>query len=351
MFEIIPKITFGMIVLNAEPFILYNLRALYPFAHQIIVVEGAAYAATQIATEDGHSSDSTLETIHHFQKQEDRENKILLVTAEDEGHPNGFWPGEKDEQSRAYAKRATGDYLWQVDSDEFYSAESMEKIIALLQSDPDISTVSFKMITFWGGLDYFTDGWYLRRGAQYYHRLFKWGKGYSYITHRPPTVTDSEGRDSRTKKWISGQELEKEGIFLHHYSLLLPQQVKDKCSYYNEAPWANRNQALEWYENNYLLLKNPFRVHNVYEYPSWLERFKGEHPQQVQNMINDIKNGNLLFQMRQTEDIEKLLNSFSHRMQVYLIKNIEPWDKLFRRIYWKFKSIIKKILFSFYVCK
>ena len=55
-----PRITFGMIVLNGEPFIRYNLRALYPFAHQIIVVEGAAPAAANIATGDGHSSDGTL---------------------------------------------------------------------------------------------------------------------------------------------------------------------------------------------------------------------------------------------------------------------------------------------------
>ena len=46
-----------------------------------------------------------------------------MVTAEECGHENGFWPGEKDEQSRAYAARATGDYLWQVDVDEFYLAD------------------------------------------------------------------------------------------------------------------------------------------------------------------------------------------------------------------------------------
>jgi hypothetical protein len=37
-----PLISFGMIVLNGEPFLRYNLRVLYPFAHQIIVVEGPA---------------------------------------------------------------------------------------------------------------------------------------------------------------------------------------------------------------------------------------------------------------------------------------------------------------------
>ena len=51
----IPKITFGIIVLNGEPFTRYNLRALYPFAHEIIVAEGASPKAAHAATPDGHS--------------------------------------------------------------------------------------------------------------------------------------------------------------------------------------------------------------------------------------------------------------------------------------------------------
>src|SRR4051812_229996 len=57
------RITFGMIVLNGEPFIKHNLRALYPFAHQIIVAEGACPGAASAATADGHSLDTTLTTV------------------------------------------------------------------------------------------------------------------------------------------------------------------------------------------------------------------------------------------------------------------------------------------------
>ena len=35
----IPRVTFGIIVLNGEPFTRYCLRALYPFAYEIIVVD------------------------------------------------------------------------------------------------------------------------------------------------------------------------------------------------------------------------------------------------------------------------------------------------------------------------
>src|SRR5690606_14789777 len=114
------------------------LRALYPFAHEIIVAEGAAPGARNIATGDGHSRDGTLDILRRFKAEEDPEDKLTIVTAEDEGHPNGFWPGEKDEQSQAYAKRATGDYLWQVDMDEFYRAEEMARVLAMLGDDPTI---------------------------------------------------------------------------------------------------------------------------------------------------------------------------------------------------------------------
>ena len=69
------RITFGIIVLNGEPFIRYNLRSLYPWAHQIVVVEGACRTAKAVATPDGHSIDGTLETIRRFQAEEDPERQ------------------------------------------------------------------------------------------------------------------------------------------------------------------------------------------------------------------------------------------------------------------------------------
>jgi hypothetical protein len=80
----IPKITLGIIVLNGEPFTRHNLRALYPFADEIIVVEGASAKFTHTATPDGHSVDGTLEILHRYKHEEDPDNKISILTAEDE---------------------------------------------------------------------------------------------------------------------------------------------------------------------------------------------------------------------------------------------------------------------------
>lgn len=304
-----PRVSFGIIVLNGEPFTRYVLRSLYPFAHEIIVVEGASPAAVNIATPDGHSRDDTLAELRRFKAEEDPAGKVTIVTAEDEGHPDGWWPGEKDEQSRAYAKRATGDYLWQVDIDELYRAEEMARVMQMLRDDPTITAVTFKQTTFWGGLGYTVDGWYLRRGATYYHRLFKWGPGYTYAAHRPPTVLDPDGRDLRQGNWLQGEALAGLGIRLYHYSLLLPKQVIEKCDYYGRVTFTKRPAAVAWAHDAFLRLGRPYRVHNVYDYPSWLERYSGPHPEQVTLMMADLARDQPR-ELRQTDDIERLLGSW-----------------------------------------
>lgn len=333
-----PRITFGIIVLNGEPFIRYTLRALYPFAYEIIVVEGAVTAAWPIATEDGHSRDSTLATVQDFQLREDPEHKVILITAETEGHPNGFWVGEKDEQSRAYAKRANGEYLWQVDADEFYRPEDMAYLLQMLGDDSSITAVSFQMITFWGGFDYLVDGWYLRRGANTYHRLFKWGPGYQYVTHRPPTVCNELGIDVRSLHWVNGNSLLQLGIVLFHYSLLFPKQVVDKCEYYSSAPWAQRSAANIWAREAFLDLRRPFRVHNVYDYPSWLIRFDGHHPPEIEAMRRDIASGRLVVELRRTDDIERLLTSNRY---AFARRGLQLWDCIDLRLD-KTKSLMQQ---------
>ena len=297
-----PRISFGMIVLNGEPFLRYNLRALYPYAHEIIVVEGAAPAAANIATPDGHSRDRTLETLADFKAHEDPHDKLQIVTRD------GFW-SEKDEMSKAYAERASGDYLWQVDVDEFYPPAAIEAVIDLLRMDAPISAVSFNTVTFWGAPDVRVDSWYLRRGAAEYHRLFKWGGEYRYATHRPPTVIDAEGRDLRTKKWLRGDFMAAHGIEMLHYSLLLPKQVLEKCDYYSRADWAQRRDALDWARHNWLALKRPFRCHNVAEYPGCLYRYAGAHPPEIKRMWRDINQPDSGIEVRQRDDIDRLLGS------------------------------------------
>ena len=338
------KITFGIIVLNGEPFTRYCIRALYPHAHQIIVAEGACAGAKGIATPDGHSRDGTLEILRQIKQTEDPENKITIVTAEDEGRPDGFWPGEKHEQSRAYARRATGNYLWQVDIDEFYKDEDIISIKEMLAADPAITAMSFKQLQFWGGFEYLVDGWYLRRGAEEFHRLFKWGKGYRYSTHRPPTVLTDKGLDTRAIKWVRATFLGRKNIYLFHYSYVFYKQVSEKADYYKNAEWAQLKAASYWANDIFLKLADPLRVFINQRHPSWLKRFKGEHPIMIQNMINDIKNHKIKIVIRDTADIEKLLACRWYGIKKRYYKMVDPVE-MHALIYWKsLKRKVKKLL-------
>ena len=88
-----------------------------------------------------------------------------------------------------------------------------------------------------------------------------------------------------------------------------------KCQYYDRASWVNRNEYSNWARDNFLALKDPFRVHNVYDYPSWLDRFCGQHPPQIEALHRDIKEGRLLVEMRRSDDIERLLTSPTYRLR------------------------------------
>jgi glycosyltransferase involved in cell wall biosynthesis len=326
-----PKVTFGIIVLNGEPFTRYCLRALYPYAHEIIVVEGGHEDAGAAMTPDGHSVDGTLETLRAFKRTEDPEGKLTIVTRD------GPWP-KLDEmgrcrtpQSREYAERATGDYLWQVDIDEFYTPDAIERVLELLRERPEVTAISFLQRTFWGSLNCWADSWALRQGASEYHRLFKWGPGYRYLTHEPPTVLDESGKDLRARVWLRGRQLQRMGIELYHYSLLFPSQVRQKCAvYHDERP--EYAGILEWASTGYERILRPYRVHNLYRSPSWLRRFNGVHPPAAVQMVRDIENGVVDETLRDMSDVESLLRSPAYALGRVCLSAGDYADRLVRHV-------------------
>lgn len=325
-----PRVSFGIIVLNGEPFTRFCLRSLYPFAHQIIVVEGAHEEAGSVATEDGHSVDGTLEELYRFQREEDPLGKVEIVTRD------GFWPMRdelgrcKTVQSRAYADRATGDYLWQVDIDEFYLARDMERVLAVLTDDPTITAVSFHQRAFWGRPAYEVDGWPLRRGKRVYHRLFKWGPGYRYVTHQQPTVADEQGRDLRQLHWLRPGSPQLDGVYLYHYSLLFPWQVEQKSIIYEHQNPEGCADIVEWAREAYFKLGRPYRMHNLYKSPGWLQRYHGSHPSEVESMMayaaaHDIRGG-----LRPIDDVDAMIDSWWYPVGRNALKVLDYVDRLVR---------------------
>lgn len=337
----IPRVSFGIIVLNGEPFTRYCLRALYPYAHEILVVEGGSPHAAHACTPTGHSTDGTLETLRRFVAEEDPDGKVQLITRE------GFW-SEKDEQSNAYATRATGDWLWQVDIDEFYRPEDMEAILARLASDPAITGAAFHTRNAWGDLHTRVNGLHLLAMGQVFRRLFRWGGGYRYATHRPPTVLDPHSCDLTHGRWISGAEMEARGIVLYHYSLLFPRHVEAKCGYYESlSEGARRERA--WFEDGYMRLHRPFHVFNVSTQTSWLEPWDGTHPPAILEMMQDIQAGRIVETLRPMVDAHALVARPSYRMMTRLLRLTLPLYRLgllawHRRPKWMTKRTLRRLL-------
>jgi glycosyltransferase involved in cell wall biosynthesis len=324
-----PRVSFGIIVFNGEPFTRYCLRALYPYAHEIIVVEGGHEGTAAVATPDGHSTDGTLAAVEAFIAEEDPDGKVKLVTRD------GFWPmtdelgRRRTAQSRAYAELATGDYLWQVDIDEFYLPADMTRVLQLLATHLEITQMSFPFLDFWSRPDYkLASSKFLRKNQV--HRLFKWGEGYTYVTHQPPIVHDDAGRDLRTINWVRPDTTARMGITMHHYSHLLPSQMEQKAHVYRGQEPRSLGESLTWLQDSYLTLRRPYRVERHYYWPSWLERYSGPQPPQIRCMMEDIASGRLAVRLRRVDDAERLLASRWYPLGAQGLRAVEPLRQLWR---------------------
>lgn len=352
----LPRISFGMIVLNGEPFLSYNLRGLYPFAHQIIVAEGASPKATHAATPDGHSIDGTLAALRRFKAEEDPEDKLIIVTAEDEGHPDGFWPGEKDQQSQAYARRATGDWLWQIDCDEFYHPADIARVAHYLRDHPETTCLTFDAFHFWGGFDYLvTGGLFIHRLFQgepwgVYRRVLQWGPGHTYTTHRPPTVADATGTNITRRQMRCATRLwPQRPPRLYHYLMLFPEQFTRKGAYYEQLwPWERQRLQKNLERLREVNLRNGFAIYDQYGTRNWLAPFAGTHPPQIEQMRADLAAGRLQTPLRHTDDIERLLASPVYRLLSLWLSLVERlrtvWAFLVWRLWLKPRSHIARLI-------
>lgn len=274
------KISFGMIVLNGEPFIKYNLENLYPHAHQILIVEGAVEKFKHAATPDGHSIDNTVEMISSFP---DPGKKIRLIQRD------GFWP-EKDEMCNAYLEYSTGDYIWQVDVDEFYKSTDIIKVRDFLSNTPDIMRVDIKTVNFWHSFSAVMQGATYIYGADEFRRIFRFKPGYRYLTHRPPTVVNQKGEIVSDRNIISAKDLsEKLGVYIYHYSYVFPMSVKEKSEYYSKMNWGQGHEdGVLWFNDEWKRLSNPLRIHIIKYPPSWIVPFREEHPEVIQKMVSEL---------------------------------------------------------------
>lgn len=288
----------GIMVFNGMPWIPYLLRNIYPMMDQIVITEGAAYLMREFATPQGRSTDGTIEAIRAFP---DPERKITLI------QKDGFW--EEYEMVYTFGEACRCDYLWHIDCDEFYKQQDMAQIKAVLAARPEINAVSIFRINFFGGMRGVINGGRFSYGGDQLDRIFRWRKGYRYVTHRAPTIVDEHGVQTNATNVLRGEELaQKYGIYIYHYSYVLPTQVKEKAIYYERVDDGYRRYS-ETYDKHFVRF-TPYRVFKDKRPLSWLEPFRGEHPPEIQELIADSQAGRIPYDVSTRPEINRLLDSW-----------------------------------------
>jgi len=280
------KIAFGMIVFEGDYVLRQCLEQVYPYASQILIAEGpVSYWQSKGRTT---SLDKTNDIIDNFP---DPEGKIKIVHSQYR---------EKDDQCKAYMKYINDDidYIWNLDSDEVYKSEDIEKIIKILEEEKPTS-VGVRSCTFYGGFERYLTGFELNKDN--FLRIFRYMPGATWATHRPPTINYPA---SIEKKHIDSETLfAKTGAQMYHYSYVFPYQVFKKISYYKD--FLTRNLCIDNYFTNIYLpwvvgdhmdkyyVETQYRGVHEYQPESrgdcYTEEFTGTHPQSIQRSIDELK--------------------------------------------------------------
>lgn len=225
-----------MIVFEGDYVLKECLEQVYPFASQILIAEGPVnYWQRQGRTT---SLDQTNEILDNFP---DPENKIRIV----HGQFN-----EKDDQCKAYMQYINDDidYIWNLDSDEIYKSEDIQKIINILNEHQPTS-IGVRSCSFYGSFDHYLTGFELN--TDNFLRIFKYIKGSTWQTHRPPTVQYPTGSNIERKHINSDTLYNTFGIQMYHYSYVFPDQVYKKVNYYKDS--VSRDNCIDNYFNEIYL--------------------------------------------------------------------------------------------------
>jgi glycosyltransferase involved in cell wall biosynthesis len=199
------KISFCIICYNEERLIKRQLTNLYKHAFEIIVVEGRV---KEFGDKWPKQRDKTLELVKSFP---DPENKIQLITK--------TW-SSKENMVQAYAKAATGDYLWHIDCDEFYTDDCIQNTKKFIADTQKYNYYHHELFYY----RYYNTA-IAKDGSRFFWnhpcRIHKAG---GRLTHRPQ-LRHGHGAETAIPRAI--------GI-RHHYSVVDFKKVREKGAFYNQ---------------------------------------------------------------------------------------------------------------------
>lgn len=266
------KVSFCLIAFNSDYVLEPCLRSVLPF--------GNVYAA---------EGPVTFWRNRGFVTSADRTTQIL----DDYQIPtvHGMWQ-EKDDESNAALSLVPSDtdFVFVLDSDEIWDDMTMRSIFKTLETG-NTDSMSFKAISFYGGLDRYMTGFEENFEV---HRVQRFYSGARFATHRPPTINAPDGKPWRMHRHVSSN------LRFYHYSYVFPSQMKAKAEYYANMggnipnyyesvylPWVTGNdEAKDRIEKQYSGVHNWLPERRG---PCYTNQFRGEHPEEIQGVLSALR--------------------------------------------------------------
>lgn len=197
------KLVKCLAVHNEEDWVEFNLANCYDEFDIIRVVEGAVRGRPN-STEDGHSTDKTLELIRNFP---DPEDKIELITG------NRFFKSLEEQKQTFLDLASEGEWLCITDADEFYMEGEIDRVRKAIKSRPTASEI---IPTF---LHFYRDFHHIKaphpEWQPQHQRIIRYQPGLRYHTH--PVATDARGRCTYFTPEYQLSRFTIPGLLIYHY--------------------------------------------------------------------------------------------------------------------------------------
>ncbi len=209
---------------NEEEFIGATLRSIYDQVDQIICVEGAVKNRPN-STEDGHSTDHTVEIIEDFKENHDPGNKLLFIQIKK--------PFENlEELKQTFLDLVMpGDWIIINDADEFYRPEDIRRLRVAIDLNPHAMEFVPLFLHFYRDFQHVAVP-----GPEWqpqHQRVFRNVAGMKYVAH--PVATLPNGECSYFSPLLQNRRVMLDDFFVFHYGYArkdMDRVMTEKKAYY-----------------------------------------------------------------------------------------------------------------------
>lgn len=251
---------------NEEEFAFAVLSSIYNEVDRILVIEGAVQNRPN-ATEDGHSTDRTVEILRDFKANHDPDNKLVIISIKKP------WKNLEEMKQTFLDMSVPGDWILINDADEFYRPEDIRRLRKAIDLNPHACEFVPNFLHFYGDFKHIAVP-----GPEWqpqHQRIFKYVRGMKYNSH--PVVTDPVGHCTYFSPHYQPRRVMLSDFFIWHYGYArknMTEIMKQKQAYYEkelvahgEANKKFDQKVADWFDDSEFVLS-----------------FDGAHPDAIKHM-------------------------------------------------------------------